>query len=713
MPPSAAAGRPAALRGFLWLLAGCLSGVPSASAIDTLIFPPPDRIDKETFSIPTSFSIFEERDKEDFGRKETARFLMSRASHAYFSGDLAEALQKSEEGLQKGYYQLQIKRMLSRIYFLSGRMDSAISTARAVAEDTQSLLEDQQRMEYLEAVDRYLKATLDTRPISYRVAYTVYGQEKSRHHFLTPLGLALDRSGRILLASFGTNEVIIFSKGLEFQQKLSGVRNPFDLVGDPDGNIFVTSFGNDRIYRFDESGKRRAVFGGKGGDPGMFFGPEGLVLSPDNYLYVVDGGNHRIQKFGLDGKFLMSFGGRGGMPGQFLSPRSIVVQPDPQTGSYSILVLSQEGQLLQRFDRFGNFLEAIPTADLKDPRDMDRFGDRGLLISDAAGRLLDFEPGSDTLTPLRDERNRPIVIPDIGGTVVDNEGGLIYTSSQTAMELRVLRPSTLAERTLLNITDMDFDHYPYIGVTIHVTSGSGDPVTGLSRRNFAVQEDLQARGPPVSVRPLTQTGPMSLVIHLDPSAFLDRQMVLIRSFLTDLTRQIPAESHLAVRKGRKVMLDFTDNPYFIRKSLSRMGETVHGFLSEDIYESLDDLGKRRGRRNLLIITSRESDLPADQYSALLLSLLNRGISLFILHLSDRELPLFHALCRRSGGTYRTLKKASIPDLAFDLSSAKTASYFIVYASPYGKLRTNVGTDLTIRLYYLTDVVSDRIRYFAP
>lgn len=687
--------------------------LPSFAFADTFVPSPSLSIGIDTFGLPSSLTILEgEKPKEDLEVKKTSRFLLIEASNAFYNGDMVEALARIEDGLRKGYYTLHFKRLLSRVHFMDGRLDSALAVAREVAEDTDAVVDDGHRHGFLETVDRYLKISLDTQSLAYGVAATVNGDQKSQKRFITPVGVEVDKFGRILQTSFGTDEVIVLSKGLEFEMKLSGISNPFDVTVDPDGAIYVTSFGSDKIHRFKQDGSSLGSFGKKGRGPGEFFGPEGIVISPDRYIYAVDGGNHRVQKFSLDGNFLMTFGGRGIRPGQFLSPRAIAVDRAPGSDDYTLLVMSQEGQLLQRFDRYGNFLGVLPTPGLEAPRDFDWLGDRGLLFCTARGELISQEHGIDTMMRLTDEFGQPLVIADVSGLAVDQEAGLIYAASQTSSELRVLQPGSLAKKTLLNITDVDFAHYPYIGVTVQVTTGRGEPITGLSRRNFAVEEDNH-RVVPVSLQPMTQTGPLNLIVHLDPSSSLDRRTILIRSFLSDLTRELPPNFVLSIRKGHREILPPTDNPYFIRKSLDRIGELTPGSLSKDIHESLNALMGSRGRRNLLIVTSRDEDLSADQFAPLFLHLINQGISLFVLHIGDRHLPVLRALSFRTGGDYRRLKETSIAGMAFELAASKTATYFLVYASPYGELQTNIAVDMTLRLFYLSDAVSDRIRYYAP
>lgn len=681
---------------------------------ETLGIAPSFSIGIDTFGLPSSLTILEEGEKkeEDLEVKQTARFLMIAAGRALYEGNLEEAMKRLEDGLKKDYFVMHQKRILSRVHFQAGRLDSALGVAREIAADTDATSYDKSRVEFLAAVERYLKISLDTDVVSYKVAATLKGDEKTRHRFITPVGVEADRFGRILQTSFGTNEVVVFTKGLEYDMKLSGILHPFDVTVDPDGSIYVTSFGSDRVHRYKRDGTSLGSFGQKGSGPGQFFGPEGIAVSPDRYLYVVDGGNHRVQKFTLDGKHLMTFGSRGSRPGEFLSPRSIVIQPVPKSDAYTILILSQDGHLLQRFDPYGNFLGVVPTADLSEPRDMDWSPDHGFLFCTGRGELLFMKEGADTLIRVMDEFGQPLKADGVNGLSLDEEAGLMYLADQTASELRVLRPATLTEQTLINITDLDFQHYPYVGVTFQVTTGSGDPVTGLSRRNFVVEEDNH-RVVPSTVRPLTQTGPLNLIVHLDPSSAIDRRSVLVRTFLSSLSRELPSDFHLSIRKGRKILLEPTDNPYSIRKSLVQIDEVVSGSLVKDLYESIAAFKGMRGRRNILLITAREGDLSPEQFAPLILELTNHGISLFVLHLSDQVLPVLKTLCRRSGGSYRMLNETSISDMSFELASSKTGSYFLVYPSPYGVLQPNVSVDLVLRLFYLTDAVSDRIRYFAP
>ncbi|MBI4178030.1 hypothetical protein HY522_01230 [bacterium] len=691
----------------------CLTAASPARAADTALPTSPFFIQFDTYGLPSSLDILDEGSRrEDVSVKETARFLMIDAARKYFDGQMSESMDRALDGIRKGYYVLQQKRLLSRIYFMEGHLDSAIQMAADLAANTDAIHYDNVRHQYLQGVDRYLRAEEETGPPAYAQAAVVHGDEKAPHRFITPVGVKSDDFGRILLSSFGSNEVVVFSKGLEYQMKLPGVSNAFGLDVDPDGGVYVTSFGRDRVHRFKRGGETLKTFGKGGRSPGEFFGPSGIAVSPDRYLYVVDAGNHRIQKFSPDGAFLMSFGVRGDRPGLFLSPRSVRILSVPGTREYSVYVMSQEGRLLQRFDPYGNFMEEIPSAGVRRPRDFDWFGPGGILFATADGELVQLDTKADTSFPLMDQWGRPLSIPGISGLSVDPEAGLIYVTDQVASDLLVFHRAAVGEQTLLTITDVEFDHYPYLGINFRVTNGNGDPITGLSRRNFRVEEDNQ-RGHIVSIKPQSAAGPLNLVVHLDPSSAAARKEVLIRNQLTEISKLLPSGYRLSIRKGGKTILDSTDNPYLIRKSLDQISRPEQSTFVQDIRASIQSLLPYRGRRNILVLTSRMSDLPAESYAALYLWLANQNVSLFTVHLGDRDLPVLKKLCRHSGGSYRNLTGLSIPDLTFDLASSKTGSYFLVYASPFGQIQPNMPVDLVLRLFYLSGSVADRIVYYAP
>ena len=120
-------------------------------------------------------------------------------------------------------------------------------------------------------------------------------------------GLLIDSFGRLLLAN---------SSGLlRYDGRLQTVTayplsDPFGMVADGSGNVYVSDRGSHQILKFAATGTV-SVFAG-GGTPGfagdgspaaqaLLNAPSGLAIDVQGVIYVADSGNQRIRAIGLDG----------------------------------------------------------------------------------------------------------------------------------------------------------------------------------------------------------------------------------------------------------------------------------------------------------------------------------------------------------------------------------------------------------------------------
>src|SRR3954454_13010063 len=114
--------------------------------------------------------------------------------------------------------------------------------------------------------------------------------------------------------------------------KLTGKSDP-DGVGDiavaGDGSIYVadpTHFGKSEIFKLSPDGALIGRFGSRGSGPAQFAegGPYSIALAPDGTLYVSDQGNQRIQHLSADGGFLNQFGAATSFHGVGVGPNGDV-----------------------------------------------------------------------------------------------------------------------------------------------------------------------------------------------------------------------------------------------------------------------------------------------------------------------------------------------------------------------------------------------------
>ncbi|MBW7882219.1 MAG: SMP-30/gluconolactonase/LRE family protein [Caldilineaceae bacterium] len=137
---------------------------------------------------------------------------------------------------------------------------------------------------------------------------------------------------------------------------------PWGVVVDPQGSLYVADTWNGRIQVFDLEGNLLRKWGifattnAELGDPNALFGPRGLAIDLDGNLLVADTGNKRILKFTPGGELIEQIGGGGVIAGRFEEPTDVTV--DPTDGSY--LVADSWNGRVQRFstemDYLGEFL---------------------------------------------------------------------------------------------------------------------------------------------------------------------------------------------------------------------------------------------------------------------------------------------------------------------------------------------------------------------
>lgn len=139
--------------------------------------------------------------------------------------------------------------------------------------------------------------------------------------FNNPIGLSQDRLGNIFVADNGNHRIRKISPGgvvITFSGSSVGFsdggssavkfREPYDVVPDNKGILYVTDRGNNRIRRINAEGSATTVAGSstKGYQDGngasvLLDSPSGMALGPDGHVYFADSGNHCIRKMTPEG----------------------------------------------------------------------------------------------------------------------------------------------------------------------------------------------------------------------------------------------------------------------------------------------------------------------------------------------------------------------------------------------------------------------------
>lgn len=160
---------------------------------------------------------------------------------------------------------------------------------------------------------------------------------KGAGEFNKPTGVAVSPT-RIAVADRNNGRVQVFDRAFVFlfDVKLESAGRhehdededdedgaPFAVAWGPDGLLYVTDEGNDRVLVFDAQGALLTSIGASGSALGQFKLPKGAVVSALSQLYVADRANKRVQKFDAFRNSVLAFGDALG----FQQPTGLALDP--------------------------------------------------------------------------------------------------------------------------------------------------------------------------------------------------------------------------------------------------------------------------------------------------------------------------------------------------------------------------------------------------
>lgn len=203
------------------------------------------------------------------------------------------------------------------------------------------------------------------------------------------------------------------------------VARPHGFRLTPEGDIWTTDYqrqSGHTITKIDTEGNillRLGARGFAGTGPNTFNGPADVAQAEDGSFFVADGHwNNRVVKFNASGRYLLEWGSKGSGPGQFDVPHTILIDRRGRVfvgdrSNERIQLFTQQGEYLTEWDQFGR-----PSGMFIDHDDVLYVADyeklRGVTYGSAEnGEVLGFIEGSE---------------PE--GVVVDLDGN-VYTGEVT------------------------------------------------------------------------------------------------------------------------------------------------------------------------------------------------------------------------------------------------------------------------------------------
>jgi sugar lactone lactonase YvrE len=166
--------------------------------------------------------------------------------------------------------------------------------------------------------------------------------------FVFPHGIHVDRDGNVWITD-GQDDAPLPQRG-------AGGRGRGEATAGPPGPRAGATKGH-QVIKFSPDGQVLLTLGKPGGAaaPDYFYAPNDIVTAPNGDIFVSEGhgaGNNRILKFDKSGKFIKEWGKLGTGPGEFDQPHALAMDSRGR-----LFVGDRNNNRIQIFDQNGAFIE--------------------------------------------------------------------------------------------------------------------------------------------------------------------------------------------------------------------------------------------------------------------------------------------------------------------------------------------------------------------
>jgi Ca-activated chloride channel homolog len=251
------------------------------------------------------------------------------------------------------------------------------------------------------------------------------------------------------------------------------------------------------------------------------------------------------------------------------------------------------------------------------------------------------------------------------------------------------------------VAQVDTSAYPIVKLYVSVTDPSGNPVPGLTARDFAITED----GQPVTIGDFAGgTGAINTVLVIDRSGSMDESdkmdgaKAAARAFVRQM-RPGDRTAVIAFSNEPELIQPFTADTALLDGAIRRVHPDGSTALYDSLIAGVGQLQGLSGRRALLLLTDgrdivgTDDPVPASRASLdeAIQAAAKAGISVQVIGLGDRDTddlrggidePVLKRIADQTGGAYfYTPNAGQLADLYRRLSADMQQEYTVTYRSP--------------------------------
>ena len=224
---------------------------------------------------------------------------------------------------------------------------------------------------------------VNNKPPQFKLLFTVGQRGKDIGRFDEPVGVAFDPEGDIIVADYNNDRLQVLSREGKIIRvhdhysresgKQFGFICPTGIACDRAGNMVVVEKARNRVVILSPAFTIIRAFGRHGKEQGQFRGPHGVFVDAHSRIIVTDTMNSRVQVFDYEGNFLFMFGNKG--PGRLNYPCYTIYHEG------RFYVADTDNDSVKVFDTRGTFLRTCGDG-LSAPSGIAVYKDKYLLVCD-------------------------------------------------------------------------------------------------------------------------------------------------------------------------------------------------------------------------------------------------------------------------------------------------------------------------------------------
>jgi len=605
---------------------------------------------------------------------------------AYNKGNFNDAIRSFERSLSLKPENPDTREWLGNAQFRAGFDAPAMEIWESVLSDrTDPVLNNRVELQrFRQGLGREMAV-----PGRYVVSGIIEGITPDYTLFRRPASICSMPDGGFYMAAFGSNEVFYFDINGSLRFRINGglefLSSPFDVLYSPSsGYLYISEYNGNRIIRCSPQGQNMLRFGTRGRGDGQLLGPQFLAEDEKGYLYVTDYGNHRVVKFDGDGNYILSFGrAAAGFPG-LREPTGIAAMEG------RIYVADSRSGRIAVFDYSGNYLALLGEDVLSSPEGLSP-GRPGELIVVDSNRVFSLDLESETFTPLADLSGSNVRLLK---AVRDANGNLLSSDFNNNRVSFLTDVSRIYTGLAVQVERVDANDFPEVLVDIRVEDPLGNPIVGLTKKNFYLTELSEARYMVDNYELVHQgnlSGALNAAVLVDRSPAMRGSQADIRRAVSELYDSLtPDSTFRVVDAGELPVISApwgTGRTASLRAAEGRPEDyRSGGRLDLGIRLAAGDVLTGRGYKAVVYITRGTPEEGAFRgYSVLDTAryLRNNGIRFYVIYTDSEASPPeeLEYICRETGGSSARLFQAEGLTGFFDgILATPEGSYTIRFTS---------------------------------